>query len=131
MSYVHRCMIVPAALAPRCRELCAALAGPSGANMFNVGLSATGDVPYSHYISTGMVEAPMAAVLSDPAIMFAACTQAGIVITLAECTSILSSCDISEDQPFDVLARMTLDVMTYEQAQALAQQRAAQQAAAQ
>lgn len=56
MSDVRACMIVPASLAPLARALAAGLSD-RGVGMFEVGLSATGDAPATHFISVGMIDA--------------------------------------------------------------------------
>ncbi|MBB1599986.1 hypothetical protein [Variovorax sp. UMC13] len=111
MSQLHRTLIVPAATARRCADLCAALAGPPGAGMFTTALSPTGAAPATHFISAGMIEDTFAAVLADPAVMHGACQAAGISITLAECTALLAAADISEEPPFDALARVGLKLI--------------------
>lgn len=111
MSYVHRTLIVPAAMAKQARDLCAALAGPPGSGMFTTALSPTGAEPVTHFISTGQIEDTFAAVLDSPAVMVAACTAAGIVIDLATCTAILSAADISDEPPFDALSRLGLQML--------------------
>lgn len=111
MTYVHRSMIVKAAKAQQAADLCGALAGPPGAGMFDVALSATGNAPATHFISAGPIEAQFAAVLADPAVMHGACQAAGISITLVECTALLAAADISEEPPFDALARVGLKLI--------------------
>jgi len=105
MAYVHRTLIVPAQLAPMIRGMCIQLAGSAGDNMFTRGLSPNGRDPVTHYISTGMIEDTFGYVLSSPEAMYSACTSAGVEITLEECIYILSSCFISEDDPWAVLSR--------------------------
>lgn len=111
MTYVHRTLIVPAALAPQARTLCEQLAGPPGAGMFVTGLSATGAEQATHYVSSGKIEDTFASVLSDPAVMLAACTKAGISVTLASCQALLSGSDVSADLPFVSMVRMGLKMV--------------------
>lgn len=108
MTYVHRCLIVPAALAPQARLLTERLAGPPGAGMFITPLSPTGAAPPTHFISSGLIEDTFAAVLADPQTMFSVCQQAGVDVTLAACQALLGASDVSENQPFDALARLNL-----------------------
>lgn len=129
MSYVHRCMIVPAAQAPLARELVVALAGVPAANMFMTGLSATGDIPFTHYISTGMIEEQFAAVLADPALMAMLCVSVGRPITEAECTALLTACDVSTEEPHVALARIGLSMLTVEELASLQAAREALNAA--
>lgn len=53
MSYVHRKMIVPAALAPTVRQLASSF--PSTVGMWTVPLRAVGGTVVTHYISAGPV----------------------------------------------------------------------------
>ena len=129
MSYVHRCMIVPAAQAPLARELVVTLAGAPAANMFTTGLSATGDIPFTHYISTGMIEEQFAAVLADPALMAMLCNSVGRAITEPECTALLTACDVSAEEPQMALARIGLSMLTAEQLASLQAAREALNAA--
>lgn len=104
-------LIVPASQQATCQALCAQLAGPPGAGMFVVGLSATGNTPATHYISTGTLEDKYVPALTDPSIMFAGCQAAGIQITLAQCTALLAACDISMEDPHTAMARMGLQLV--------------------
>lgn len=112
MSYVHRCLIVPLEIQTTVQTMCAQLAGQGGENMFTTGLSATGDAPATHFISVGMIEEQFAHAMSDPAIMFQVCVDAGINVTLEQCQYILSVSDVSEDAPFDAIARLGLVQLT-------------------
>lgn len=123
MSYTHRCMIVPAAQVALARELVLVLAGPPAAAMFTTGLSATGDVPFTHYVSTGMIEEQFAGVLADPALMAMLCNSVGRSITELECTTLLTACDVSTDEPHMALARIGLKMLSTEQLQELQAQR--------
>ncbi len=68
---IYRNLIVPAAFAAAARELCAAV-HPAGAGMFTVPLSPTGELPATHWASTGLLEAVWAPALEAPAIFFGA-----------------------------------------------------------
>lgn len=108
MSYIHRCMIVPAALAPFARDATLLLGGEPARDMFTSGLSATGAAPVTHFISSGSIGEEFGPALADPAVMFAACEQAGMVTTLAACTALLTESDISEEQGVEAMARLAL-----------------------
>lgn len=113
MSYIHRCLIVPAILAPTVRVMCASLAGPPGGGMFTTGLSTTGAEPATHFISSGQIEDTFGAVLADPQVMFAACQASGITeATLDGCRALLAASDVSEDDPFVALERLGLRLIT-------------------
>lgn len=112
MSYVHRCMIVLAAIAPQARSLCEQLAGPPGAGMFTTGLSASGSAPATHFVSSGPIEDTFAAVLVDPAVMAGACAQAGISLSMAACQALLSTSDVSDEEPFVAMDRLGLKLVS-------------------
>ena len=124
----HRTMIVPAcdptAIA---QDLCAGLAGPDGDGMFITGLSATGTAPATHYISSGPISDEMAALLplttvtqdadgnavvstapGDPAYVVELAAQAGITVTVEQVAGLLASVDVSDQAPFDAMARLGL-----------------------
>jgi hypothetical protein len=111
MAYVHRTLILPASITPDCRQLSEALSGPAGAGMWTTGLSADGASPATHFISSGMISEEFAAMIADPAVMFAACESAGLPVTLAQCQSILGAADVSEDEPFAALTRLNLKLI--------------------
>jgi hypothetical protein len=106
MSWVQRTMIVTAAQAPLARALTAGLAGASGTNMFATPLSATGALPATHYISTGLIQDSFAALLEDADAVYAAAQQAGAPVTLAQINALLTASDLSEDEPFAAMARL-------------------------
>ena len=106
MTYIHKSLIVAAAQVELARSLCARLAGPAGEGMFVTPLSPAGYGPATHFISAGMINDTFAAALSDPAYLFGACQQAGIGVTLEQCTALLGSADVSGDAPFEAMARL-------------------------
>ena|SRR5690554_1183358 len=110
--YIHRCMLVPAELAPLARALTEAAAGPPGAGMFTTGISPTGLEPTTHYISSGMIEGVFEVLLADPQALFDAIEGA---VSLEVCTDLLTRSDISDEAPFDALARMGLRLINTEQ----------------
>ena len=111
MTYLHRTAITTASQAPLARSLCAQLAGPPGSGMFLTGLSASGAAPATHYVSAGQIDDSFAAALSNAAILYGACQQAGIDVTQTQCTALLSSSDVSAEQPFAAIARLGLQII--------------------
>jgi hypothetical protein len=111
MSWVDRCMVIPSSLQPLAQGLAAGLAGASGAGMWTTGLSANGQAPASHYVSTGMLDDTFAALLADPDAMFAAAQAAGAAVTLAQCQALVSGSDVSDEAPFDAFARLRLQLV--------------------
>lgn len=111
MTYVQRCLVVTAANQALAQMLCETLAGEAGAGMFVTGLSSSGNLPATHYISEGMISDDMAMLLDNPAMLFAACQQAGLPQTLAECEALLNASDISQDTAFGAMARLGLKLI--------------------
>lgn len=114
MTYIHRTMIVPVAQQALAQNLCATLAGPAGVNMFTTGLSASGNLPATHFISAGMIEDTFAGALADANILHAACQQAGINISPVQCSGLLASCTITdgvEESAHGTIARLGLRIV--------------------
>ena len=128
--WVHRTIIVPASLAEAARSACTGLAGPGGSGMFTTPLSSTGDGVPTHYISSGLIEAPFADLLPFTAVTYgedgmpststrpgnvALTTQlaveAGLTITEAEVAALLAGVDVSEQQAEEVLSRLGLRIV--------------------
>ena len=102
-----RTLIVPVAIVQQCRDLCAA-ATPAGAGMFTTPLSPTGELPATHYVSSGLLDVTFAALMDSPEAMLAGLTALGITSDLATCQAILSASDVSEDEGHAALERMGL-----------------------
>ena len=129
--WVHRTIIVPAVFADAARAACAGLAGPGGSGMFTTPLSPTGEAPPTHYISSGLIEAPFADLLPLTSVSYAEdgtpsvetrsgnvaltvqlATAAGLSITEAEVTMLLFAVDVSEQSAEDALVRLGLQMIT-------------------
>ena len=98
--------------------------------MFATPLSATGTLPASHYISSGMIEAPFANLLPLTSVTYAEdgtpstgirpgnvaltvqlATDAGLPITEAEVSAMLAAVDVSEQSAQDALVRLGLQII--------------------
>ena len=125
--WTHRTIIVPAAIVDAARAACAGLAGPGGSGMFTTPLSPTGEAPPTHYISAGLIEAQFADLLPLTSVSYAEdgtpatetrlgnvaltvqlATDAGLPITEAEVSALLSAVDVSEQSAQDALTRRGL-----------------------
>ena len=125
--WTHRTIIVPATIAESARAACAGLAGPGGSNMFTTPLSPTGEAPPTHYISSGLIEEPFADLLPLTSVSYAEdgtpstetrpgnvaltvqlATDAGLLITEAEVSALLSAVDVSEQSAQDAQTRRGL-----------------------
>lgn len=127
MADLFRTLIVTAADAPLAREIAAAF-GPGGSGMWTTPLSADGQEPATHFISSGYIPAEFVGLApcttwamdengdwvevghypGDAATVYAYASQAGIQCTLADIEGIFSRADVSEQEPFTATGRMGL-----------------------
>lgn len=130
--YQHRTIIVPAAFQQLSQGLCAAAAdGDAGKGMFTTGLSATGALPATHYISSGYIFNDFAALLplttvepstvaGSPAtvterpgnvpVVEGLAAQAGITLPPGTVAALFDAIDVTELGPWDAMARMSLTI---------------------
>ena len=126
MSWVHRCLIVPAEHVELARVLCATLAGPGGSGMFTTPLSPTGQEPATHYISSGAIEEPFAQLLplaefpadaepviypGQPELIAQMAVAQGMVVTPEQVQALLAASDVTEQEAFTALARLGLQIV--------------------
>lgn len=127
---IFRTLIVPAASVDLARSIAASF-GPGGEGMFSTPLSADGQEPATHYISTGMIPAEFASLApcttwamdeqgnwiktdhypGDPATVYAYATQAGIQCSLADVEAVFARSDCSPQEPFVAMGRMGLMIV--------------------
>ena len=98
--------------------------------MFLTGLSPTGNVPITNYISSGPISADMAALLpcktvttdkdgkavvttapGMPDAVPALATKAGISTTKTKITALYAAIDVSDQPPFEAMARLGLQIV--------------------
>lgn len=127
---LHRTIIVPKAKQALSQSLCAGLSPNGGAGMFIVGLSASGNAPATHYISAGPISSDMAALLpcksvtvdaqgnqqitttpGHPELVPALADKAGITVTRAEIDALYAAIDVSDQPPFEAMARLGLQIV--------------------
>ena len=127
--YTNLTIVLPAAAQALAPGLCQAAAGEAGAGMFTTGLSATGEAPATHFISSGAVEAKFAAILPlstittvdevttversagniEAVIQLAA--DAGVAADLATVGGLFAALDVSEQPPFAAMERLGLQLV--------------------
>jgi hypothetical protein len=126
----HRTIIIPASVQPNARALCKGLAGVAGDGMFVTGLSATGNAPATHYVSSGPISEDMAALLpcktvtqdndgkdiitpapGMPDAVPALAAKAKISTTKTKITALYAAIDVSDQPPFEAMARMGLQIV--------------------
>jgi len=78
MPWAHRTIIVPAPYAAAASAACEHLAGAGGSGMYTTPLSPTGELPATHWISSGLIEQAFADLLASPDALTAVATQAGL-----------------------------------------------------
>lgn len=127
---IDRCIIIPASAQAKAQALCAGLAGQAGAGMFVVGLSASGNAPATHYISSGPISDEMAALLpcksittdaqgnqqttttpGMPEAVPALAAKAGITATKTQINALYAAIDVSDQPPFEAMARLGLQIV--------------------
>ena len=133
MTDTFRTLVLPAAVTPLARRIANTLSAAAD-GMWTTGLSRTGAEPATHYISTGLISPEFAHMVPDqtwergedgawtqtgstpgnPEAVHAACTAAGMEVTLAEVEAVFAAADVTEQEPFTALGRMGL-VLVQEQ----------------
>lgn len=131
MSYTHRVIIVPAAFQQLAQGLCEAAAeGDAGKGMFTTGLSATGELPATHYISSGHIFQefadllPLTTVNQDseglPDIytrpgnveaVEAMAAQAGIELPPGTIAALFAAIDVSYQGPYEAMSRLGVQIV--------------------
>ena len=135
-SWIHRTIIVPAAFQQLAQALCEAAAeGGAGKGMFTTGLSETGTEPATHYISSGAIFDDLAALLplttvepstddgepdmvterpGNVAFVEGLAAQAGITLPAGTVAGLFDALDVSEQGPFEAVARLGLAMVQSE-----------------
>lgn len=133
---IFRTLIVKAADASLAQQIAVTLAPTGGSNMWTTGLSASGNDPATHYVSTGLIGPDFAMLVpctfwamdedgewvetgSEPgnaALVVLACAAADppLVVTEAEVQGMMDRSDISDQEPFTAFSRMELIQITGE-----------------
>ena len=124
MNYTHATIIVTLAVATALRNVAQKLDRNETDGMFKTGLSATGNAPASHFVSSGQVPETFAAAIRSPALLNttaqAAFIKEGLTypFTLTQVTAALSGCSISNgtfnalpETPHQFIARMNLQIV--------------------
>lgn len=126
MSDLFRTIIVTAADVALSRQIAAGF-GPGGVGMWTTGLSATGNAPVTHYISSGLIPATYASLSPNTswdasgnqighhpgsaATVHALALQGGLSVTLADIEGLFSRSDSSEQNPHHAMARLGLKLV--------------------
>ena len=124
MIYTYATIIVPLSVATALRNVAQKLDRNETDGMFIVGLSATGNAPATHFISSGQVPDTFAAAIRSPTLLDtkaqAAFAKEGLAypFTLTQITAALAGCSISDgtfnslpESPFQMMARLGLKMV--------------------
>ena len=102
MTYEHATIVITATVASALRRLAQVLDRNETDGMFTTALSATGNTPATHFISSGQVPDVFAQAIRSPSILHtkaqAAFLKEGVTypFTLTQVTAALSGCSISD-----------------------------------
>lgn len=108
MPWTHRTIVVPDPVVIPARMACEALAGAGGSGMYSVPLSPSGELPATHWISSGLIEQEFADLLSNPDALAAVASAAGL--DPAPLVAIVAAADISDEPAEVALARLGLQL---------------------
>lgn len=123
ITWAFRTMIVPAEEVELARALAAAITGDAGSGMWATALSVSGEMPASHYISSGMIDAEFAALLplttvgeviddvatpdvtapGEPGVLAGLASQAGLTVTVDQVAAVLDAANVMDLEPFAAL----------------------------
>ena len=127
--YTNLTIILPAAAQALAQGLCQAAAGEAGAGMFTTGLSATGEAPATHFISSGAVEPKFADILplstittvdevetvtrsaGDVAAVIQLAKDAGQTADAKTIGGLFAALDVTAQDPFAAMARLGLQLV--------------------
>ena len=108
-TWTHRTIIVPDPVVVPARLACEALAGAGGSGMYSVPLSPTGELPATHWASSGPIDEEFAELLANPDALVAVASAAGL--DPAHVAALVAASDISDlalESFDDALARLGL-----------------------
>jgi hypothetical protein len=127
-DWSFRTLITTAATTPLARDIAATLSPTAGQNMWLTGLSATGNAPATHYVSTGLISPEFAMLVpeqvweqdangdwvmtsstpGDPVTCYDLCIAGGLTVTQAQVNAVYAAADVTEQEPFTAFARLGL-----------------------
>jgi hypothetical protein len=109
MAWVHRTMIVPAALVASVRGMAESLAGSGGSDMWTTPLAPTPTGEPTHYISAGLIEEEFAYIMGS-----AEALSGATGLPIEQATAILSVCTVSEVDALTVMSDLGLVMVVAE-----------------
>lgn len=126
-----RTLITTAATTPLARDIATTLSPSGGQNMWLTGLSATGNAPATHYVSTGLISPEFAMLVpeqvweqdangdwvqtgsspGDPVLCYQMCIAGGLTVTQAQVNAVYATADVTAQEPFTAFARLGLKMV--------------------
>jgi hypothetical protein len=130
-DWSFRTLITTAATTPLARDIAATLSPTAGQNMWLTGLSATGNAPATHYVSTGLISPEFAMLVpeqmweqdengdwvmtsstpGDPVACYDLCIAGGLTVTQAQVNAVYAAADVTQQEPFTAFARLGLQMV--------------------
>ena len=130
-DWAFRTLITTAATTPLARDIAATLSPSGGQQMWLTGLSATGNAPATHFVSTGLISPEFAALVpeqvweqdangdwvqtgstpGDPVLCYQMCVAAGMTVTQAQINAVYAAADVTAQEPFTAFGRMGLKMV--------------------
>lgn len=129
MDNAFRTLILTAAVTPLAQQVAASF-GSGAIGMWTTGLSASGNAPATHYISTGIIPVEFAYMMptqyweqvdgkwtitssdpGNPAAVWQAASSQGVKCTLAEIQAIFAAADVTPQEPFVAMSRLGLKLI--------------------
>ena len=127
-DWAFRTLVTTAATTPLARDIAATLSPTAGQNMWLTGLSATGNAPATHYVSTGLISPEFAALVpeqmweqdengdwvqtgstpGDPVACYDLCVASGMTVTQAQVNAVYAASDVTQQEPFTAFGRLGL-----------------------
>jgi hypothetical protein len=131
MDWAFRTLITTAATTLLARDIAATLSPTGGQNMWLTGLSATGNAPATHYVSTGLISPEFAMLVpeqmweqdvngdwvqtgsspGDPVMCYQMCIADGLTVTQAQVNAVYATADVTTQEPFTAFARLGLQMV--------------------
>lgn len=113
-TYVQLTRMAPALFVPALRQLCALLsASGTTAGEMTTALVPKGSAPGAlptWYLTSGPIEAEVAAAMQSPQAMLTACLSKGWQTTILTCAQTLGASRIDPRGPWEVMAEMNLEL---------------------
>ena len=131
-AWAFRTLITTAATTPLARSIATTLSPTGGQNMWIAPLSATGNKPATHYVSTGLIDPQFAALVpeqvweqdadtgtwtmtsstpGDPVLCRQLCIDGGLSVTQAQIDALYAASDVTGQDPFIAFSRLGLQMI--------------------